>query len=375
MSLTKHSTMLDLIYADDTVQYSGKVMPAGSVACMALNISKEDLAAAKPLCQQIAPAEVTLLFPFVDEKDMESARIAAHSIVRIISRYELFSFFDVPNIDQWLDQVFSMKTASRIPEFSKILSSGQMDDQTAEKYGPEITLQILAPFLVHFYDAVTQLQEHLAPFAETLDAPNKQRTKDAYLFQFSKSFPEEIHLGDGSNSWMSLMNVSIQYTAGNDVQDQRWQMQKHMHFTSLASMLRTDFFEGLSVGHAPKRCGICGRWFLTTNARKTKYCTDICPDDPAGRKCKAIASRLGRVARERAEDHQLNEPFKRCMNWIYQAIRRNKLDPELADVMKKLARDKKQRAIADLKYAKGSYMKEMDQKALKAEAERFLQHT
>ena len=146
MSLTKHSTMLDLIYADDTVQYSGKVMPAGSVACMALNISKEDLAAAKPLCQQIAPAEVTLLFPFVDEKDMESARIAAHSLVRIISRYELFSFFDVPNIDQWLDQVFSMKTVSRIPEFSKILSSGQMDDQKAEKYGPEITLQILAPF-------------------------------------------------------------------------------------------------------------------------------------------------------------------------------------------------------------------------------------
>ena len=74
------------------------------------------------------------------------------------------------------------------------------------------------------------------------------------------------------------------------------------------------------------------------------------------------------------EDHQLNEPFKRCMNWIYQAIRRNKLAPELAEVMKKLARDKKQRAIADLKYAKGSYMKEMDQKALKAEAERFLQH-
>ena len=311
MSLTKHSTMLDLIYADDTVQYSGKVMPAGSVACMALNISKEDLAAAKPLCQQIAPAEVTLLFPFVDEKDMESARIAAHSLVKIISRYELFSFFDVPNIDQWLDQVFSMKTVSRIPEFSKILSSGQMDDQTAEKYGPEITLQILAPFLVHFYDAVTQLQEHLAPFAETLDAPNKQRTKDAYLSQFSKSFPEEIHLGDGSNSWMSLMNVSIQYTAGNDVQDRRWQMQKHMHFTSLASMLRTD---------------------------------------------------------------HLNEPFKLCMNLIYQAIRRNKLDTDLEDVMKKLARDKKQRAIADLKYAKGSYMKEMDQKALKAEAERFLQH-
>lgn len=26
------------------------------------------------------------------------------------------------------------------------------------------------------------------------------------------------------------------------------------------------------MGHAPKKCRICGKWFLTTNARHTKYC-------------------------------------------------------------------------------------------------------
>lgn len=40
--------------------------------------------------------------------------------------------------------------------------------------------------------------------------------------------------------------------------------------------------------------------------------------------------------------------------------------------MKKLARDKKQRAKADLSYAKGAYQREMEQDALKAEAEKLL---
>ena len=48
------------------------------------------------------------------------------------------------------------------------------------------------------------------------------------------------------------------------------------------------------------------------------------------------------------------------------------MSAELADAMKRLAKDKKQRALADLTYAKGPYLKEIEQNALKAEAERLL---
>ena len=126
------------------------------------------------------------------------------------------------------------------------------------------------------------------------------------------------------------------------------------------------------MGHAPRRCAICGQWFLTTDARRTKYCGNICITDPKGRKCRVIGNMNGRAARELAADHPLIIPYTRRLNTIDQYVRRGALDEELAAAMKKLAKDKKQRALADLAYAKGPYLQEMEQNALKAEAQRLL---
>ena len=60
------------------------------------------------------------------------------------------------------------------------------------------------------------------------------------------------------------------------------------------------------------------------------------------------------------------------MNTIDQCLKRGTLDPQTAAMMKKLAKDKKQRAKADLAYAKGPYQQEMEQETLKAEAQKLL---
>lgn len=56
----KGSGMLSLTFIDDTVTYRGETRPTGSVACMAMNISKETVDAALPLCQRIAPVNTML---------------------------------------------------------------------------------------------------------------------------------------------------------------------------------------------------------------------------------------------------------------------------------------------------------------------------
>ena len=98
----------------------------------------------------------------------------------------------------------------------------------------------------------------------------------------------------------------------------------------------------------------------------------ICITDPKGRKCRVIGNMNGRAARELAADHPLIIPYTRRLNTIDQYVRRGTLDEELTAVMKKLAKDKKQRALADLAYAKGPYLQEIEQNALKAEAQRML---
>lgn len=366
----KGSGMLSLTFIDDTVTYRGETRPTGSVACMAMNISKETVDAALPLCQRIAPVNTMLRTGVADKAAMNSARLAAHVLLRLIAQHEPFTFFTHPELERRLDQVFTMDAFKKIHAYQSTVLAGTLDDAAQEKFGPTIDLMMLTPALANFSDAITLLQEHIVPFAEKLDKGNLPRTQEAYLAEFSESFPEDVHMGDGSDSWLSMTNVSVQYTAGTS--RNRPQMKKHMHFISFGGMLRADFFEGLSVGHAPKRCAICGRWFLTTDARHTKYCSEICPTDEQDRKCRVIGNLRGRAARELAADHPLNEPYDRRMNTIDQCLKRGTLSPELAAEMKKLAKDKKQRAKADMAYANSTYRMEMEQDALKVEALKLL---
>ena len=143
---------------------------------------------------------------------------------------------------------------------------------------------------------------------------------------------------------------------------------KRMHYVSFVGMFRSDFFEGLCVGHAPKKCRICGKWFLTTNARHTKYCGGYAPGDKLHRTCRQIGNLKGREQRELADDHPLKQIYEKRLNTINRYVKRGTLDADLAEVMKKLAKDKMLRALSNVAYAKGDYEKEMEQAALKKEA-------
>ena len=371
MSMKKEAEIATLIYADDTVQYRDRILPAGAIACMALNIPKESLEEVLPLCKRVASVNTMFHTGVVDKIAMSSAREASHPLMKLIAKHEPFTFFDAPEMDQQLDQAFTVDAFKKIRSFSNIVLNEKMNEEAKKKYVPTQVLLALAPMMANYYDAITMLQEHISPFAEKLDTEDQPRTKETYLTQFSQSFPKNFLIGDGTDSWMSMANVTVQYTAA-PAPDGHMQMQKHMRFLSFGGMLRADFFEGLSVGHAPKRCAICGRWFLTIDARRTKYCGEICIDDPKSRKCRVIGNMNGRAERELAVDHPLIIPYNRRMNTIDQYVRRGTLSKELADAMKKLAKDKKQRALADLDYAKGSYLQEMEQNALKEEAQRLL---
>ena len=147
---------------------------------------------------------------------------------------------------------------------------------------------------------------------------------------------------------------------------------KHMIYVSFVGMFRSDLYEGLCVGHAPKKCRTCGRWFLTINARPTKYCNGYAPGDKRHRSCRQVGNMKGRKERESAKDHPYIVLYKKRMNSINRRIKRNRIDPELAKLMKKLAKDKMQRAEHSVHYANGKYIQEMELDALEAEARALL---
>ena len=99
-------------------------------------------------------------------------------------------------------------------------------------------------------------------------------------------------------------------------------------------MFRYDFFEGLCVGHAPKKCRICGKWFLTTNARHTKYCGGYAPGDKLRRTCRQIGNLKGREQRELADDHPLKQIYEKRLNTINRYVKRGALNADLAEIIR-----------------------------------------
>ena len=81
-----------------------------------------------------------------------------------------------------------------------------------------------------------------------------------------------------------------------------------------------------------------------------------------------IGNLKGREQRELADDHPVKQIYEKRLNTINRYVKRGTLDADLAEVMKKLAKDKMLRALSNVAYAKGDYEKEMGQAALKKEA-------
>ena len=92
------------------------------------------------------------------------------------------------------------------------------------------------------------------------------------------------------------------------------------------------------------------------------------PGDKLHRTCRQIGNLKGREQRELADDHPLKQIYEKRLNTINRYVKRGALDSDLAEVMKKLAKDKMLRAVSNVAYAKGAYEKEMEQATLMEEA-------
>lgn len=147
---------------------------------------------------------------------------------------------------------------------------------------------------------------------------------------------------------------------------------KRYRFLRIMDFLVVDFFEGMHIGHAPRQCENCGRFFLTTDARHQKYCNGIDPNDPKGRPCRTVAARKGRKAKEKAEDHPVLVLYNRRCNTIDHHLRAGKIDEKFAQTAKEIAKKKRDRANRNSEYLRTEYESEMTQKAIYIETEQAM---
>lgn len=165
---------------------------------------------------------------------------------------------------------------------------------------------------------------------------------------------------------MSMTNVTQQYLTILHPQKETPLLVKRMHYVSFVGMLRGDYFEGLRNGNGPKKCKNCGQWFLTTNAYLIKYCDNIAPGDSRNRTCRSVGAKAG--DKEDPQGHPVKRIYETRRNSVSKAVHRGTMDKELADMIMKLAEEKKIKAFMNNGYFQNHYEKEMQVDAIKTEA-------
>lgn len=363
--------LLTLDYWQDSVTCEGKTVPGGTIGCEALNIPdtlREKLAQASIPLQKIVAAikennlTAELLHP---------AKGSVLHMIQLAKDTPPFSRADAAYYNGRVEHIFSeegiQNTLAYVQAAAVVGLLATFNEQFRQGVGITkiITLAEELPATIRNY------KSGMTAFADELH--KGKRTPDGYAQVFGRIFSGQPKLSLDDKSWQAFSNTTIQYVSAVRSAQDAPQLMRRMHYMSFVSMFRSDLYEGLCVGHAPRKCAVCGKWFLTTDARYAKYCDGLAPGDKRGRTCRQVGNLRGREQRELAADHPIKKIYTKRFNTITQYLGRGTLDEQTAAAMKALAKSKLEKALQDSGYAQGGYAAEMEQAALMAEAKETME--
>lgn len=262
-------------------------------------------------------------------------------VVDLLRDVPPFSGQDFTWLDGKLPQIFSAEAVNK--------AYRQRKKEIGEVFIPALCLVAQLGF------GIRDFRQALIPLVESLDDEEVSRNPAGFAKQFDYFFSADENRKD---QWMSITNVSVEYLPGEKG------LIRRMHYASLPSMFRSNLYEALAVGNAPKRCPICQKFFLTTNARRQKYCTGYAPEEYGGLTCVQIGNRMGREEREKAATNPIAVRYHQSVNAIDKRVERGTLERETATRAKTHAKELMSGAIADADYANGEYKNDMNPDAL-----------
>ena len=208
---------------------------------------------------------------------------------------------------------------------------------------------------------IRDFRKALIPLVESLADEDITRNPKGFSQKFDSFFGKDEERKD---QWMAFSNVSVEYVS------EEKGIVRRMHYASFPSMFRSNLYEALAVGNAPRRCPICQKFFLTTNARRQKYCSGYAPEEYDGLTCTKVGNMMGRKYRELAENDPITVLYHRSVDTLDKRVERGTLDKDLAAKAKQIARDCRDIAIVDADYANEEYLTDMLPDALIAAAMR-----
>lgn len=265
--------LLTLEFGWDTATYEGRTVPSGTLGCEALNISDESIAALVEPCKTLNEFISALGMMSVTEELLSKAQSAAALVLETMRHMEPFANLDYDFYVPSITDAFSSEALTQVRELNMAMLTRGLAAAQEPGLRKGALLSKIAPVLAQLAFSLAEYKRAMTALAEAINADDVERTPDGLASAFG------AHFDASGDSLMSLANASVQYVSVGEPP----KLLRRMNYISLVGLLRSDLFEGIAAGHAPRKCAVCGRWFLTLDARRTKYCGGFAPGDAHAR--------------------------------------------------------------------------------------------
>ena len=338
-------------YQDGYVFLSKGHYYAGSFAVHLLNdFYKKDLAARLSVFKSSGWQVLDLLNKgCMTSAPLINAGTELQQISKVLPGLKPFSLLDVAAERERIAQLFTQETATilrdyflqrsligQAEEIQVILRNLPEHDEHLLKSGMQLMEDIRQTITMYHIisDNMRYCFDGLCTFISRLE--NAERYDEAHLLPLAldifrhKAFPLETEY------------ISVRRTKRSEPL-----VARKLIFGSYASFLLTDFFEGLHHCHYPKRCEICGKYFLMQSSRYQRYCGGWSGIVEEGRRlsCRQYAVRISQ--KELAEADPRKVIYNRRCSCIRSEQSRGTITAEFAATAKALAKRCLNKAIMD----------------------------
>lgn len=175
--------------------------------------------------------------------------------------------------------------------------------------------------LARFADRLLNFRGQISGMAERYFKPLEQRNSGAYAEAYADFCGQMISVGallfneDFEQSFpMEVSFVPMMHPT----EEGKIFIAEKATFSSLTDFLRTEFYRGLAIGNAPRRCHNCGRYFLLTAGYNTCYCNSIAPGETE-RTCRKVGAH-----RKEAQGKENRTPAQKEYDRAYNRLKTRK---------------------------------------------------
>lgn len=263
--------LLTLEFGRGAVTYEGRTAPAGTLGCEALNIPDAVIASLAEPCRVLNEFIAALGMLSVTDELLERACGAALQLLNTMLEVEPFSHLDRDFYAPGIADAFTPEAIEQVRALNMAMLTRGLAAAQEPGLRKGALLSKIAPVLAQLAFSLAEYKRAMTALAEAINVDNVERTPDGLAAAFS------AHFSASNDSLMALANASVQYASAGEPP----QLLRRMNYVSFVGLLRSDLYEGLIIGHAPRKCAVCGRWFLTLDARRPKYCGGLAPGDAA----------------------------------------------------------------------------------------------